>query len=351
MRNQRNNDEVDAKIADILDKYGEDFNTATWKVQGTTVIYHKALERIAFRAGITFDSPQLIRAEADEAVLVVTGKLGERKEWSIGEAKCVRMIDSGRTNNYGKPIKAPADPNAFGNYIVSGAQGSYPYAMAEKRGKDRVILKLIELSGDLYSEEEADDFKRNGAEPAPQPQTAPKAQEPKAEIDQRLAWFKNNIDKRKRWEEIDDFMADSYTATKLNELTDEEFDRVSAYAKKVMKNLGYEEPAEEVSQDTNQDQDAAFNEFNKALEHVTGFEGDVSLCTTPEQVEETWVKHDLMSSLQQEPELQERALKAYQEALSRVSMQTTTEASEPKQRSTRPRRSKSSNAQEATQTT
>jgi hypothetical protein len=39
--------------------------------------------------------------------------------------------------------------------------------MAEKRAKDRVILKLIGLSGDAYSEEEADDFKNsNPAKPA-----------------------------------------------------------------------------------------------------------------------------------------------------------------------------------------
>jgi hypothetical protein len=35
-----------------------------------------------------------------------------------------------------------------------------PIAMAEKRSKDRVILKLLAVHGDLYSEEEADDFKR-----------------------------------------------------------------------------------------------------------------------------------------------------------------------------------------------
>jgi hypothetical protein len=31
--------------------------------------------------------------------------------------------------------------------------------MAEKRAKDRVILKLVGLHGDVYSEEEADEFK------------------------------------------------------------------------------------------------------------------------------------------------------------------------------------------------
>ena len=45
------------------------------------------------------------------------------------------------------------------NYRVSGKQAAYVYAMAEKRGKDRVILKLIELHGLVYSEEEADEFR------------------------------------------------------------------------------------------------------------------------------------------------------------------------------------------------
>ena len=39
-------------------------------------------------------------------------------------------------------------------------KNAYPIAMAEKRAKDRVILKLLAAHGDLYSEEEADDFKR-----------------------------------------------------------------------------------------------------------------------------------------------------------------------------------------------
>ena len=37
----------------------------------------------------------------------------------------------------------------------------YPVAMAEKRAKDRVILKLAGLSGHVYSEEEADEFKES----------------------------------------------------------------------------------------------------------------------------------------------------------------------------------------------
>jgi hypothetical protein len=151
------------RIKDILAKYGESMEGNTWKVQGQTVILHKALERIAAKAAIEFDPPQMIRAEVDEAVLLVTGsRPGGVKEWSIGEAK----IGS--------------------NYRVSGKQAAYPYAMAEKRGKDRVILKLIELHGYAYSEDEADDF-RDGkprlVEPEPEPEIET---EPVTEMEARL---------------------------------------------------------------------------------------------------------------------------------------------------------------------
>jgi hypothetical protein len=127
---------ADRQIADILAKYGEPFAGNVWRVQGTAVIYHKALERIAAQAQIHFDAPMFLRTERDEAVILVTGRMGERVEWSIGEA----LVNV--------------------NYRVSGKQAAYVYAMAEKRAKDRVILKLIELHGLVYSEEEADEFRR-----------------------------------------------------------------------------------------------------------------------------------------------------------------------------------------------
>src|SRR5215207_9191072 len=125
---------ADKQIADILAKYGEPIAGNIWRVQGQAVIYHKALERIAAQAGIAFASPTILRAERDEAVILVTGRMGERTEWSIGEA----LVNV--------------------NYRISGRQAAYVYAMTEKRAKDRVILKLIGLHGLLYSEEEADEL-------------------------------------------------------------------------------------------------------------------------------------------------------------------------------------------------
>ncbi len=139
---------TDSKIAEVLAKFGEPMAGNVWRVQGQPVIYHKALERIAAQAQIQFEPPSIVRAERDEAVILVTGRMGERVEWSIGEA----LIGV--------------------NYRISGKQAAYVYAMAEKRAKDRVILKLIELHGLVYSEEEADEFKQGrpgGNDAAPDP--------------------------------------------------------------------------------------------------------------------------------------------------------------------------------------
>ena len=65
---------TDKKIADVLAKFGEPMAGNVWRVQGTAVIYHKALERIAAQAKIQFDSPTIVRAERDEAVILVTGR-------------------------------------------------------------------------------------------------------------------------------------------------------------------------------------------------------------------------------------------------------------------------------------
>src|SRR6185437_4563769 len=110
-----------------------------WAVQGTPVVKHKALERLAAALKIKFEKPDVLRHERDEAVLLVSGSIGDASEWSIGEA----------TVNV--------------NYRVSGKMAAYVYAMAEKRAKDRVIIKLANLHG-VYSEEEADEFRDHPSE-------------------------------------------------------------------------------------------------------------------------------------------------------------------------------------------
>lgn len=100
-----------------------------WEVHGNSwCIKHKALERAGAAAGIVWERPAMIETDSGSGVvaLCVFGKMGDRTEWSIGEA-------------------APKNN-----------KNAYPYAMAEKRGKDRVILKLLNTHGYLYSESEFD---------------------------------------------------------------------------------------------------------------------------------------------------------------------------------------------------
>ena len=152
-------------IRDIFRKAGVPLDgDDVWEVQKVRVVKHKALERLGAGMGIEFDAPQILRCEGDEAVILATGRMNGKSEWSIGEAKIVLMVDSGRKNQWGKPVyEAPA--GVTGNYQITPKQASYPFAMAEKRAKDRVILKLSGLHG-VYSEDEADDFRQSEAKSA-----------------------------------------------------------------------------------------------------------------------------------------------------------------------------------------
>ena len=61
-------------------------------------------------------------------------------------------IDDGKGKNTAWSIGEVSPQNTSNKYI---------YAMAEKRAIDRVILKLLGVHGDFYSEEEADEFKKS----------------------------------------------------------------------------------------------------------------------------------------------------------------------------------------------
>lgn len=132
---------LDPKIKAVLDKAGLPAD-ATWhhKQSGQQIIKHWACERIGVVHGVTWDMPQIVSADPANkiAVICAVGHMGDATEWSFGEA-------------------APYN-----------TQQSYPFAMAEKRAKDRVILKLVGLHGLAYSEEEADTFREAPAkEPKP----------------------------------------------------------------------------------------------------------------------------------------------------------------------------------------
>jgi len=102
------------------------------------LIYHRYVEQIQAKANIIIDEPTVVVNESivienktkkelyQNIVLLVRGSLGYVKEWSYGEAS------------------------------TKNCQMPYLWAMAEKRGKDRVILKLAGFHGIIYSELEAD---------------------------------------------------------------------------------------------------------------------------------------------------------------------------------------------------
>ena len=123
--------QIPQHLKELIKSVGMSEQEATWDCHGTPVIYHDALERIASHIGIQFEKPDVIKNNVEEGfvAMCVTGTDGDKTEWSIGEAS---------------PFNS---------------KNSYPFAMSEKRAKDRVILKLIGASGFVYSEEEAESFK------------------------------------------------------------------------------------------------------------------------------------------------------------------------------------------------
>ena len=240
---------VDKQVADILANYGEPLAGNVWRVQSTLVIYHKALERIAAQAKVAYDPPQIIRSERDEAVILVTGRMGDRTEWSIGEA----LIGV--------------------NYRISGKQSAYVYAMAEKRAKDRVILKLVGLHGLLYSEEEADEFRQGRPAADEDPRAKPEVRAVKAEADAKPAEgkaskptdtkladtkpaeakgsdataedavsdddLKGRIDRAKTINAVTDLMLDPETQKRLAAMPDAQRDEVRDHAKARLVGLGW----------------------------------------------------------------------------------------------------------------
>lgn len=163
------------KLIEIFKAIGLTREQATWDCHGTPVALHKALEQVAAHQGITFDPPVIIEANAEKKTVAmqVSGRLGDKVEWSVGEA------------------------TPYNN------KNSYPYAMAEKRAKDRVILKLIGVAGFVYSEDEADDLKESrpqnmGGAPQPpaDPPKPPKLDADNIPFDENL--WRDWVDQEKR---------------------------------------------------------------------------------------------------------------------------------------------------------
>lgn len=129
------------QISDFMEKFGV-LSDELWEIPGSSscAIKHVALERVAAEQGIAFDPPQIATRDyrGEGVAMLVIGRLGERTEWSFGEASTFNLEQ--KVSRNGKPLPV------------------YPWAFAEKRAKDRVILKLLNVHGAIYSEEESDEF-------------------------------------------------------------------------------------------------------------------------------------------------------------------------------------------------
>lgn len=180
---------LDPRIDVIRDRYGLEASDF-WELKqkkGTWVAKHSALEVAAVKAGIEFDNPTIVEAktEAGIAAVCVAGSMDQdgklRREWSIGEAN--------PKNN----------------------MNAYPWAMAEKRAKDRVILKLIGIHGLVYSEDEMSDA---GDERPPRQDAAPARQQHSRHDAEEPAEMSNTAAKA-HWKTIYDEMADCTTLKQL----------------------------------------------------------------------------------------------------------------------------------------
>lgn len=226
------------QIKELFGKFGADISADdVWTVQQATVIKHKALERLAAKAGIVWAAPQILRAERDEAVILVTGSLDKKTEWSIGEAVITPMIDTGQKNNWNKPVFEAKD-GAIGNYSITPKQAAYPYAMAEKRAKDRVIIKLCGLHG-LYSEDEADEFKQGASNEKPAPESQA-ATDPEQSLNEWLMTFKAQLQRCKTRHDVE--MAWKNSAAKRDAFGvqpgDDDFLRMTGFCRDRIEEIG-----------------------------------------------------------------------------------------------------------------
>ena len=140
------------------------------------IITHDACEKISVTAGIVFDPPEII--SYTPTIITENGeKVQKPTKWGTQTWKpawagtCQR-----KTGDVAMIITGyKQDKPDYKIWTTGEANGdncsmNYLSAMAEKRGKDRIILKLINAyEYGIYSDVEADDFSKKEKQPT-QPQ-------------------------------------------------------------------------------------------------------------------------------------------------------------------------------------
>jgi hypothetical protein len=116
--------------------------------------------------------------------------------------------------------------------------------MAEKRAKDRVILKLIELHGFVYSEEEADEFKQSRPGSADQSAEGERTEVEKTKVEVTAGGnvedeLKQKIKKAKTINAVTDLMLHADTQKLLGALPEGIRDEIRDFAKARLVELGW----------------------------------------------------------------------------------------------------------------
>tara|TARA_R100001530_G_scaffold135933_2_gene114573 strand:+ start:644 stop:1144 length:501 start_codon:yes stop_codon:yes gene_type:complete len=95
-----------------------------WECHNKPVILHSACEKVSIQEGIKNLDLEIVEINSEKRLVVIKcmGNLHDRHEVSFGESN------------------------------PKNTMSAYPVAMAEKRAKDRVILKLVGMGGLVYSE-------------------------------------------------------------------------------------------------------------------------------------------------------------------------------------------------------
>lgn len=127
---QKQEEEERKKLGALFRQHNIDPNGVFYKARGQWVVSHKGLEKLGTLLGIKFDSPVFVEAKGwgeFSVAILVRGVWGEKETWTIGEAN------------------------------IKNAKIPFPYAIAEKRAKDRIILKLLGAHGFVYSDSEIEE--------------------------------------------------------------------------------------------------------------------------------------------------------------------------------------------------
>ena len=157
-------------IKELAEKYKlgkDDF----WELRGKWIITHDACMKIAVAENIIFEpmdvvsyTPTIITENGEKVQQVKYGRENWKPAWAGTCQKktgdVALKITGYKADNPDYKVETTGEANAL------NCTSPYYMAMAEKRGKDRVILTLINAYAEgIYSDVEADDFKKQDKAP------------------------------------------------------------------------------------------------------------------------------------------------------------------------------------------